>query len=455
MAKLNIDLSGIKGLAPKFYGDANDAAGRPQLRYLGAPGQMAQGYWNPFRAFGCMAPPTSMANSSLGIAESDFSNNFDSEMRAVLYDSIGTTGSNGKGVWLADKDNVWFQNAHGPNGFVMANAQNLSTNTPKITDLEMYQVNGVRKIFFAYQENSGIGGDIGFINPDITGTNPTWLSTTVAGAFQTGATNNVVMIPADNGFMYLLDGSTLHKIDGTIGGGVHGTAFPNVLVFPADFTLVDGLDWQAHIWIAIQTTSSFATGNAASYNEREVGVYVWDRQTTTLNTIQNFIPITGLREIRKIYVTPQGELRVLGISSERLVQVRRYNGATFELVQELGLGAYPKYRDSVTTLGGLIVWLGNDGVLYAHGKLPATQAGTIYYTQDQLFILGNMRALPNKDFTPGAILAYGSGTVGAFGSPPTTLPGIIFSYADSNGNNRVYQWIVSGTGLISTSIPII
>ena len=45
--------------------------------------------------------------------------------------------------------------------FVVANAQHLATNTPKITDLELYQVNGVRKIFVAYEETSGAGGDIG------------------------------------------------------------------------------------------------------------------------------------------------------------------------------------------------------------------------------------------------------------------------------------------------------
>lgn len=453
MAKIQIDISGTKGLAPKFYGDANDAGGygaigRPWLRYVGAPGQIAQGYWNPLRAFGYLAPPTSMVTSSLAITETDVTYNFDSEMRATLYDAIGTNGSNGKGVWLADVDNIWYQNG-GTNAFTMKNIVHLATNTPKITDMEMYQLNGVRKIFFSYREDSGAGGDIGWIVPDASGTSLTWLSGSVSGAFQTGATNNVVMIAADNSYMYLLDGSTVHKIDGTVAGGANGTAYPNILVFPPDFTLVDGVDWQSNIWIAVQTTPSFTSSNAVAHNERMVGVYVWDRLSISTN-MQKFIPITGMREIRKIYVTPQGEVRVLGISSESLVQIHRYNGQTFELIQELGIWAYPNYRDSFTYVGGLVAWLGNDGKLYAHGKLPATQAGSLYYTQDQLYILGDMSALPNTDMSPGALLAYGVGNGGTFASPPTSLPGIIFSYADSNGNNKVYQWIISGTGTISS-----
>lgn len=454
MSKLFIDLSGTAGLAPKFYGDANDTTGRPQLRTSGAKGQMAQGYWNPYRAFGYLVPPTSMVNSSVAITETDATYDFNAEMKASIYDKGGTNGSNGKGVWLADDVNVWAQNG-GSNAFTMTNIMHLATNTPKITDFEMYQVNGVKKLFVSYQETAGVGGDIGLINPDAGGTNPTWLSGTVAGAFQTGATNEVVMISADNGYMYILDGSTLHKIDGTSAGGANGTAYPNLLVFPPDFILVDGVDWKAHLWIAVHTFQSTVAGNTVSYNERVVGIYSWDRQSVTTN-MQDFIPVTGLIAIKKVYITSQGELRLIGISSERSVQIRRYNGSTFEIIQELPLWAFPPRRDSCTHTNGLFVWLGNDGKLYGHGRLPALQSGNApySYTADQIFLLGDMSGLPNIDFSAGAILAYGAGSAGSFSSPPTSVPGIIFSYSASGGTNKVYQWFMNGTGTISSKAQV-
>ncbi len=455
MAKLNIDISGIYGLAPNFAGDANTAqgvgtTGRPYMRYLGSKGQMAQGTWNPFRNFGYLCPPTSASLSSLPIYYNNATYVQNGEWTATLYDSPGTNGQNGLGPIAATKDTIfWRYSSNG--GLEFGNALKLTTNTPIVTDLEAYQVNGSRYIFASYKENTGSTGDICILKAEGTSSNQTWLSATVSGAFGLG-NNPHVMVAADNNYLYILDGSSIHKIDGTTAGGTNGTAYPNLLTFPPDFTLRDAVDWQGYLWIALNTYQTVGSMQSDQdlYNERQVGVYVWDRQSITVNQ-QKYIPIPGMRNIIKIYVTPQGEVRVLGISSDRLVHIRRYNGSTFELIEQLPIWALPLYRDSFTILEGLATWLGCDGKFYAHGKLPSTQSGSIFYTPDQTFVFGDMSSLPNTDFSPGAILAYGggpAGTSGSFNTPPNSMPSILFSYA-AGSTYKTYWWWINGTGTLT------
>lgn len=466
MAKLNIDISGIYGLAPNFAGDANTAqgvgtTGRPYMRYLGSKGQMAQGTWNPFRNFGYLCPPTSVANSSLPIFYNNATYQQNSEWKATFYDSVGTSGQNGLGPIVATKDTIfWAYYLSG--GLEFGNALNLTTNTPIITDLEAYQVNGTRYIFASYRENTGTTGDIAILRADGLSSNSNWLSATVSGAFGLG-NNPHVMVSADNNYLYILDGSSLHKIDGTTAGGANGTAYPNLLTFPPDFTLKDAVDWQGYLWIALNTYQNLGSvqGDDHLYNERQVGVYVWDRQSITVNQ-QKYIMIPGMRNIIKIYVTPQGEVRVLGVSSDRMVQIRRYNGSTFELIEQLPIWAMPVYRDSFTIIEGLATWLGNDGKFYAHGKLPSMQSGSLFYTPDMAFVLGDMSSMPGSDFSAGSILYFGGGPAGVTGTyttPPTSMPSLLFSYDGGNvprASWRTYWWWINGVGTLTNgtlSIP--
>ncbi|MDE2022416.1 MAG: hypothetical protein KGI71_05910 [Patescibacteria group bacterium] len=458
MAKLMIDISGLAGLAPKFFGDANTGqgvgiTGTPSRRYIGSKGQLASGYWNPLRVVGYMAPPTSMKNSSVAIAYGDVTYKQNSELVAMLYNS----GS----VWAASKNTVFYQNSGG-NGFSFNTAQNLSTNTPQITDMQIYPVNGVNKILVAYKQTAGSHGDIMLINTNLIGTNTTWFSTTAGGGgTYLGALNDIVLVPGSDGFLYILDGSYVHRLDGSVAsGGVNGTVTQGVLVAKGANTTgvpgnqyVDAIDYGGNLWIVEQSVfNPSVSGSGTSINERYIAITVWNRLVSTSATTST-IPIVGMQSVKKIYMTADGDLRIIGISTNRTVQIRRYNGTTFEIMQELPIWSTPPYRDSCTFFEGIFTWMGNDGKVYAHGKLPALVSGTlsssVNYTADQTFILGDMSSLPNTDFTPGAIIAYGAGTAGTFSNQPTSLPAIIFSYA-TGSTYKTYQWFIHGTGNIAS-----
>lgn len=424
MAKLVIDLSGRAGLAPKFYGDVNDTTSAPQRRYLGKDGEMAQGISNPLRYYGYTSPAT---NSFVTITETDATNSFTSQATASIYDS------NSQDYFFAERNVIWV--GDDATDFTFSDVfagSNVAGAT--ITDLEIYQVNGTRRLFFSYKKAAG--GDIGIAALPSAVVDNDFFSTAPSGAFATGAATDVFMMVADNGFMYIADGNALHKFNGNASGGANGTSTGNVLLFPNDFIIVDGIDWRGHLWLGVQTATPTGVANTAAYSERIVGVYVWDRITTQFGQ-QDFIPITGAKEIRKIYVSPSGEMRVITISSDRFVQVRRYNGATFEVIEEFGINAYPGYRDSFTQFGGLATWLGNDGIFYAHGSLAPGQAEGTY-------TIGDITGVTTTTVTPGAILLLDGNQ-----STSQARSGIIWS---AKGGSTTYyrKWYPHGEGTINS-----
>lgn len=439
MAKAIIDLSGRGGLAPKFFGDVNDSTGRPQLRYIGGETQFAQGTFNPIRNYGYLSPAT---NTYTTISESDAGTSFTNEWRATVFDSVATSfyfGENGNLVWGADFT---------AGGATSTNLRNslgsaISGTDVKITDFEIYQVNATKRIFFSYQKNGG--GDIGIFDPtsdgNVNSNNNTWLSGTVTGAFTTGATSDVFMRSADNGFMYIFDTSTVHRIDGTSTGSTNGVAYQNVLTFPSTINVPDAVDWRGAMYIAIQTSAPLGTSSTNATNEQVVGVYVWNRQSAVISS-QDYIPMNGVREVRRLYVTPSGELRALVISSERFTQVRRYNGSTFEIMAEAGIGAYPRYRDSFGYMGGLATWYGVDGKLYCHGSISVGEKEGIY-------VIGDTTGTVTGSFTTGAILYADSN-----GSTTTPRQGLFLSAKNSTPTLFNEIWYPHGTGTIGNDAQL-
>lgn len=447
MAKLYIDLSGRAGHAPKWQGDLTDGSSRPQMRYLGADGQTAGGIYSPLRTYGYMSPAPS---ASTLITANSFS--FSDYWYSSYYDSVSGSfyfGENLSGeIWSGDFDT---------GGVTSATNLKSTFNGPipgsnvTVTDFEMYQINGVRKLFYAYNNSAGSGGDIGIFTPTadgaMTNNDYTWLSATAAGGFHTSATNPVFMRTSDNGFMYIFDGNAVHKVDGYSTGSSAGRVTANVLTFPFSFNMIDALDWHGHLWICVQTSNpSFVPQGVAAFNENIVGVYVWDRQSTVVNST-DFIPLSGVREIRRIYTSDTGELRMIVISAEGLVQVRKYNGSTFEVLVEAGRNAFPLLKDSFTTMGSMAVWLGFDQNWYAFGKIAPGEKDALYTFGEISTVTGT----PNLN--TGAILYAYVNIDTAAGNVDN--PRQAFFWSVSSGSNHIwYPFFVnhaSGQGVSSTS----
>lgn len=234
------------------------------------------------------------------------------------------------------------------------------------TDMEIYQVNGVRKLFYVYRNASG-NMEVGIASLPFSSNNNTWLTGTVTGAFTNATTTNPFIRRSDNGFAYLFQDYMVHKINGTSSGGSNGTVTANALVFPPYFQLVDAVDYKGRMNIAVmqRTTNLYSATEEANF-QTECGVYIWDRLTTVAST-KDYIPVTGVKEIRRIYIAPGGQLRIICLMNNRFVQIREYNGTTFKPIQELPLNSYPFYVDSLDIVGENTMWCGQDGNLYIHG----------------------------------------------------------------------------------------
>ena len=64
--KTVIDLSGIKGLTNRFYGDKSLTASQPHLRYFGDDGELAVGIFNPISTLGYMSPANNTTKACTG-----------------------------------------------------------------------------------------------------------------------------------------------------------------------------------------------------------------------------------------------------------------------------------------------------------------------------------------------------------------------------------------------------
>lgn len=513
--KLYMDLTGTTGLAPRWFGDEGDTIAQyPQYRYLGKEGQTVAGTFNPERRYGFMTPATA-SYTTLTPATSSFSK----QWRATVFDPYTGTafyGENGANIW-GKTDTV--------GSFPTALTQLAVTNGTAVTDLEIYQINGIRKVFFAYQGNTG--GNIGYfdlqsanaltspvapitqtvltVSSVDTGTNnisfvsggfandnrvslystssvpsplvqgqvyytvntnvashvaqvsltlggsaiditttgsgtitmanspfTEWLSGSASGAFHTGISNDVFMVASDNGFMYIGDGNAVHKVDGTaLTGGTNGTVTQNVLITAQTYVFTDAIDFKGFTWFTV-VDSPLSNSNEDSFSGTTCGVYVWDRQTTIAN-MDDFIPIKGVKDIKKIYVTQAGKVRILCLSSKRTTQIREYNGAVFEVIEEAHLVSYPLYRDSLATAGNLTYWFGNDGRMYAHGYL-------VPGADEHLYLIGDMTNVPVSSFSTGAILF-----VDANSSNTVTRTAVDFSIND-NGTIKNRTWYPNTVG---------
>lgn len=440
--KMYIDVSGRGGLAPRWYGDEGDTIEQhPEFRHLGKSDlqtafvgestatDMASGSWNPSRRFGFMCP---INISFTSLTESDAGFAFTNQWRATIYDpSVSSlyVAENGPLIWGSGSSGSYTD-------FKTIVGGTIGGTNVKVTDLEIYQVNGVRQIMFSYTNDTG-GGNIGIFQPNSNGTtvtnNNTWLQGTCTSGFYLGAQNDHFMVASDNGFLYVGDGNAVHKIDGTAAtGGAAGTATQNVLVAPPSFTFMDGVDFKGSMWFAIQDTP-VAFADTSSYSSGTCGVYVWDRQTTIVS-MTDFIPVKGMKSIRKIYVTQSGKVRIIGMSSKRTIQIREFDGSVFDTIDESAMVSWPTYRDSLTVAGNLVYWLGQDSRIYAHGPVVPGES-------DRLFIMGDATAVTQASFTTGAILFFENNS-----SVTVSKTGVYFSIKDSSPTVYNKLWFPNGVG---------
>lgn len=428
MAQLTFDLSGRKGLAPRFWGDNDRTTATPQLRILGDEGQMADGIYNPFRRYGYMSPSNATFTS---ITYSG--GTLDALPGSSIYDSVNDDfyfAERGRQIWKGDTlDDTELSMEHDLG----------ATGTPRILDLEIYQINGTRKLFYVYEKSGNM--EIGEANLPIASENDNWLTSDVSGSFTNTLTNDAFLRVSDNGFMYIFQDNVVHKVDGTTDGGTNGTVSANQLKFPDTFQIIDAVDYRGNMYIAMHnnTEAKISSGPTVRASTIGCGVYIWNRDTS-LTSIKDIIPLQGVKEVRKIYIAPNGELRLIVVNAENITEVRRFVGSAFVPVQEVGYLAYPQFHDSVLNFGGLTTWLGYDGIIYAHGKISPFDSEGIYKIGDL------PEAIATSGLATGAILFGGANSGSSSAGNKNFKTGLYVAYKSSGGTFTMKTWDIYGVG---------
>lgn len=422
-------MSGRRGLAVRHWGDPDrdDGAQQPNLRYIVEDGHAVDGYYNPFRRYGYL----SAANATF--ATVDQVSAFTAIPSSVIYDDVNDD------IIVADKGRYFKVLADGLDDLQFYSGSSIgdlgATGSPRIFDLDFYTINSVRRLFVVHEKSDNI--EIAhFPVPYDVGAGVTNFFTVAGGGGSIGIARTLFMRVADNGFAYVFSDSNVHKIDGTASGGANGTITSNVLQFPTTFTIADAIDYRGFMFMGIIQAPVIPTSVASAVKVYNLpcGVYVWDRQSTVSGTT-DFIPLYGARAIVKLYTTWTGILRAMTVNAEGVLEIREYDGNSFNVICEVGRGAHPNEHDSFTTSNGLAMWLGANGTIYAHGSIAPGEKEGLY----------KIGALPETG-TGGFVFLSGGNDFTSSTGYKRFRSGLYLGYQAVDLSMKVKQWDMYGTG---------
>lgn len=422
---ITINLSGTGGLVS---GSAKKPA---NLTYQGLDNQMVDGVYNPFVYPGFLAPGRNYVKS-LTNATTPTTN-----LTCVYDKATGkfmTASQEGIINIFADPDDT-----SADNGRNEVTANGLGVTTLPIYDFEIYQLNGVRKVFYSNYNTAlgeayvGVTDGTNFCyNWSNSGTNASLYTGSVSGG---GTFSRPLFLrSASNNYMYIFVTGTgaVAKVDGTTAGGTAGTITTGVLNIPHK-QIVDAADWRNLMYIAVQDSfsgSAFAPTVSAERFSYNCGVYIWDRSSTVVGT-RDYIPMYGVKTINRLYVAHDGKLRAIVVASSGYTQIREYNGSSFEVIHELGTSAAPQWWDSVTTSDYATFWVGQDKYVYAHGSPQLGYPNGVYklwYLTSSSITSGNIGFLYYANLSEGSTEAL----IASWVDSATRTKKLLFNYSSAS-----------------------
>mgnify|MGYP001596411671 CR=1 FL=1 len=426
MQELIFQFNSSGGLTPGWTGHPGYENPQPHLNVFGNDSMYTEGVVNPFRQPGFLSPATSAVTA---ITTAEAGTAFVDVVNIIQVDTINTT------IYVGEASGTMFRiqrlDSFTDTTLNAINQVN-GLSGALASDFEIYSLNGVTSLFYAY--NKGSAGEMGIYN-NFSSFDDDYLSSSATGGFVLGA-NRHRLIVADNGFMYILDGSEIHRFDGTTEGGGSGTIKGRVVVFPNPFRLVDGVDSRGFLWVAlVSDTRDFrGVGDSSVTGQVTCGVYIWDRQSTRVAQT-DFIPVPGVKEIHKIFFF-DGKPWLITSSTNRLTEIREYNGSEFVVKFELPRGARPRFVDSVQVRSNKVYWIGrDDGIVWCLGRIfPDAPIG--------IHKIGDMTPFTRGDtWGSGGALAIAGGrpsvASGDYLEPETVI--VNFS-TQTNSKNLINRW---------------
>lgn len=446
-----IDMSGRGGLSNKWHGDINrfgyigaTEVGTPNLRYLAKEGEVVNGFFNPITKYGYNSPSS---DTFLSTSVSGGGTAINKTIPVNIVDD------GFKDIWFCcNNSHIYYANQYYNSS--LTDAVTISSGLQALvsfTDACLYELNGNSTLFFAW-----VGSSNGYISTlgqgDSSGVtfNENWSQADVTNplVFDGGA-RTLRMIPSGDGFMYILDRNKVHRLDGTTVGGTNGTLYQNVLQGSASSQIHSGAEWRNKLYLVVRKSNTLDDYTATNtYALRAavpdgIGIYVWNKQSTFYNS-SDFIQLPGIQDVRAIWVSPKGDLRIICLESTGEATLRVLDGTTFKILEYLPFGATPPTQKSLKVHGSFTYWLGNDGLLYCYGSdIPEEKEFLVTMTQ---FITDG------QETNIGGSLACTSATGGD--APPSNYkPSDIFwvSYSTSTSNGSLKTYYPFAYDTVATS----
>jgi hypothetical protein len=261
---------------------------------------------------------------------------------------------------------------------------------------------------------------------------------------------SVFLHAAQNGLAYWFTNNRVHKLDGSLTGGNSGTFTADVLLFPTYIRAVDAVDYNSLVYIGIES-SNVTEPDYRTFPDYPCGIYSWDYQSI-LSTIRNYQPLPGARNIKRIFLNADGDVRVITIGGNRFTEIRGLVNGNFEVLFTLGLNAYPVHRDSFDYIDNMCIWLGADGITYALGK-PTSKLSYNYGVpinsgSEGVFKIGDISALKGGATTITPLITFTGNT-----NSSQSLDGMLMAYSTTTSGvetAKLARWYPHGTGTISS-----
>lgn len=434
-----LDMTGRDGLAKKWGGDiarsgfeGSQQIGQPNLRYEAGDKQTVFGVYNAYSKYGFMSP----AGDTFITTSVDT----DEEFTVSIVDDVNNS------IWISNQDKL-FYSEFDMGGF--SEIADYSVAATIATDMAIYYINGVRTGFVAMRTSTRsqiktftLTGSI-VINED-------WATNDVTGAFDLYQSYATKLIPSGDGFMYVLNKNAVHRIDGTVIGGANGKIYKDILLAPTETNLTHGVEFKNKLYIVVQTGDDDWRGTTGDYDlgtssspSGQVGVYVWNRQSTFYNS-SDFVELPGVSHVRNIWVTPKNDLYIMAILPTGETQLMVFNGSKFVVAHSMPPGGTTNFPDALTTYGNFSIWAGADGYIYSLGSEYSDE-------KDALTIIGQYNRGGYGEVGPVVITAHSINSNNYFVEPNTRNTTDVISIVGEYETNQILskQFLPFGINSIS------
>lgn len=283
---------------------------------------------------------------------------------------------------------------------IAADGVHASHTTMICEDIINFKVNrsstGVNSLFVSYRDNTD--GDIMRVDPDGTNLDSDYFSGSAGGAAL--SKNPHPLIVAENGFGYVGDGNTIHKLDPET--GANGTATLSVIDVPVGWTITDMIDHQGLDWIVGINDPNYLSSSGLRPGKL-AKVFVWNyirNSSTDFSGWEKGSPLSlgSIAKPGNIFIHSDGNMYIFILSENYKTQIRILNGNTFETLWEEPGDFMPTKKGSISSYHGHIMWTDSSGTIHTFkypekmynkiGKL-SNSAGAIMLDSSGNYLLSN------------------------------------------------------------------